>query len=53
LHALAVPIAAIGAITGDDLDAETRTRNCVLLGSFLSSVLHFAPVESHEGIVVE
>jgi hypothetical protein len=51
--ALAVPIVAIGAIAGEDLDAETRTRSRFLLGSLSAPVLHFAAIESHAGIVVE
>jgi hypothetical protein len=53
LHALAVPIAAIGAIAGEDLDAEARTRSRFLLGSLPAPVLHFAAIESPAGIVVE
>jgi hypothetical protein len=44
---------AIGAIAGEDLDAEARTRSRFFLGSLSVPVLHFAAIESHAGIVVE
>jgi hypothetical protein len=53
LHALAVPIVAIGAVAGEDLDAEARRRSRSLLGTLPAPVLHFAAIESHAGIVAE